>query len=65
MQEELAQPKRGSEDSLYRPLKEVIQPHFPVGLPCYDLVPVIGLTLGASLPYGLGERLRVKPTPMT
>ena len=29
-------------------LKEVIQPHFPVGLPCYDLVPVISLTLGAS-----------------
>lgn len=29
-------------------LKEVIQPHLPVGLPCYDLVPVIGLTLDAS-----------------
>ena len=31
------------------PLKEVIQPHLPVGLPCYDFIPVIGLTLGASL----------------
>ncbi len=29
--------------------KEVIQPHLPVGLPCYDLIPVIGLTFGASL----------------
>lgn len=32
-----------------RPLKEVIQPHLPVGLPCYDFIPVIGFTLGASL----------------
>ena len=30
------------------PLKEVIQPHLPVGLPCYDFVPVISLTLDAS-----------------
>ena len=29
-------------------LKEVIQPHVPVGLPCYDFIPVISLTLGAS-----------------
>ena len=29
-------------------LKEVIQPHLPVGLPCYDFIPVIGLTLGTS-----------------
>ena len=28
--------------------KEVIQPHLPVRLPCYDLAPVIGLTLGDS-----------------
>ena len=27
----------------------MIQPHLPVGLPCYDLVPVISLTLDASL----------------
>ena len=29
--------------------KEVIQPHLPIGLPCYDFIPVIGLTLGTSL----------------
>ncbi len=29
-------------------LKEVIQPHLPIGLPCYDFIPVIGLTLGDS-----------------
>jgi len=27
----------------------VIQPHLPVRLPCYDLAPVTGFTLGASL----------------
>ena len=26
--------------------KEVIQPHLPIRLPCYDFTPVIGLTLG-------------------
>ena len=34
----------------YRPiysLKEVIQPHLPVRLPCYDLAPVKGLALDA------------------
>ena len=29
--------------------KEVIQPHVPVRLPCYDLVPVTDPTLGSSL----------------
>ena len=29
--------------------KEVFQPHLPVRLPCYDLAPVIGFTLGRSL----------------
>ena len=28
------------------PRKEVIQPHLPIRLPCYDFTPVIGLTLG-------------------
>jgi len=29
----------------------VFQPHLPVRLPCYDLAPVAGLTLNASLRY--------------
>ena len=28
-------------------LKEVIQPHVPVRLPCYDFTPIIAHTLGA------------------
>ena len=39
-------------------LKEVIQPHLPVRLPCYDLAPVKGLALDA------GRRLRALPSPM-
>ena len=45
--------------------KEVIQPHLPVRLPCYDLVPITSLTLDGSIPKGLGHRLRVLPTFMT
>ena len=26
--------------------KEVFQPHLPVRLPCYDLAPITGFTLG-------------------
>ena len=33
--------------NLLSPRKEVIQPHLPVRLPCYDLAPITGLTLGA------------------
>ena len=44
------------------PRKEVIQPHLPVRLPCYDLAPIAGLTLGGCPPYGLAHRLRVLPT---
>ncbi len=33
--------------------KEVIQPQVPLRLPCYDLVPIAELTLGACLPCGL------------
>ena len=29
--------------------KEVIQPQVPLRLPCYDLVPIAELTLGACL----------------
>ena len=31
------------------PRKEVIQPHLPVRLPCYDFTPVINLTFGGWL----------------
>ena len=35
------------------PRKEVIQPHLPIRLPCYDFTPVIGLTFdGCSLAVG-------------
>ena len=29
--------------------KEVIHPHVPVGIPCYDFTPIINPTLGAFL----------------
>ena len=45
--------------------KEVIQPHLPVRLPCYDFVPIADPTFDGSLPYGLGHRLRVLPTFVT
>ena len=32
---------------MYLHRKEVIQPHLPIRLPCYDLAPIISLTLGA------------------
>ena len=33
--------------------KEVIQPHLPVRLPCYDLVLIASPTLDGSLPQGV------------
>ena len=45
--------------------KEVIQPHLPVRLPCYDLVPITDPTFDSSSPYGLGHWLRVLPTFVT
>ena len=45
--------------------KEVIQPHLPVRLPCYDLVPIASPTFDHSLPCGLGHGLRVLPTFVT
>ena len=44
--------------------KEVIHPHVPVGIPCYDFTPVTCPTLGGPLPCGLGYRLQVLQTPM-
>jgi hypothetical protein len=45
--------------------KEVIQPHLPVRLPCYDLVLITDPTFDSSSPCGLGHWLRVLPTFMT
>ena len=42
--------------------KEVIQPHLPVRLPCYDFTPITDPTLDACLPKGLAWRLQGLPT---
>jgi hypothetical protein len=34
--------------------KEVIQPHLPVRLPCYDFTPIADPTFDSSLPQGVG-----------
>ena len=57
---EWSRPDLGLDKSL--PRKEVIQPHLPVRLPCYDFTPLTLHTFGASLPCGLGRRLRVQTT---
>ena len=36
------------------PRKEVIQPHLPVRLPCYDFTPLTLHTFGASPPLRVG-----------
>ena len=51
---------RAPADSL--PRKEVIQPHLPVRLPCYDFTPLTLHTFDASAPEGFGRRLRVQTT---
>ena len=45
--------------------KEVIQPHLPVRLPCYDFVPIASPTFDRSPHYWLGHGLRVLPTFVT
>ena len=47
---------------MYLPRKEVIQPHLPVRLPCYDFTPLTLHTFGASPQLRLGRRLRVQTT---
>ena len=42
------------------PRKEVIQPHLPVRLPCYDLAPVASFTLDACV---LAVRAAFSGTP--
>ena len=39
----------GYSHNLYSIRKEVIQPHLPIRLPCYDFTPVAGFTFGGSL----------------
>ena len=38
---------------LFLPRKEVIQPHLPVRLPCYDFTPLTLHTFDASAPRGV------------
>ena len=48
------------------PRKEVIQPHLPVRLPCYDFVPVAAPALGRCLRQDrLAGGLQALTTPMT
>ena len=47
-------PHNQRSDSTHNPYssflrKEVIQPHLPIRLPCYDFTPVTGSTFGSSL----------------
>src|SRR3954471_7435544 len=44
--------QRGARPVLLR--KEVIQPHLPVRLPCYDFVPIADPAFDGSLPQGVG-----------
>ena len=48
---------KGKNRCRHRSRKEVFQPHLPVRLPCYDLAPITGFTLGRS------SRLRTSGTP--
>ena len=41
--------RRFSQASRLLPRKEVIQPHLPVQLPCYDFVPVTSPTFGGCV----------------
>ena len=47
------------------PRKEVIQPHLPVRLPCYDFVPIAGPAFDGCLSCELAHRLQASPTFMT
>jgi len=41
--------------TVFTPRKEVIHPHLPVGIPCYDLTLVIDLAVVAPLACALGS----------
>ncbi len=45
---QLADPKGLHSEYILR--KEVIQPHLPIRLPCYDFTPIICPTFGGWLP---------------
>ena len=45
---------------LFFPRKEVIQPHLPIRLPCYDFTPIIRPTFGRA---PLAVRLRTSGVP--
>jgi hypothetical protein len=51
-----------NEERTKLPRKEVIQPHLPVRLPCYDFTPITDPTLDACLSCELARRLQVLPT---
>ena len=42
--------------------KEVIHPHLPVRIPCYDFTPIAYHTFSASSPFGLGQQFQVQQT---
>ena len=45
----LCQAEKTEKKHSFLPRKEVIHPHVPVGIPCYDFTPIIGPTLDSSL----------------
>ena len=52
--------KRSDFSSRFLPRKEVIQPHLPIRLPCYDFTPIIEPTFGRA---PLAVRLRTSGVP--
>ena len=52
--------KRSDFSSRFLPRKEVIQPHLPIRLPCYDFTPIIEPTFGRAL---LAVKLRTSGVP--
>ncbi len=45
-------PDSGVQTRYVLPRKEVIQPHLPIRLPCYDFTPITGHSFGALVPCG-------------
>ena len=54
LQTQTPTPQRGRNPRQTLLRKEVIQPHLPVRLPCYDFVPIASPTFDSSLPQGVG-----------